>query len=180
MSQLRSSAEVLSGLGSFLDNYLGGCGDTPAEIECRSRATSFRKKVNGNRFYVSLGDDAASNILAIRERGGSNSYTIQITPFFESGGYALTHGAPKKTDGNGNPQLPLLFATGKVPDGWDVSRLQRLLATRQVRLELVFVPHDLWTLPKRGGGRMQGIKANVEMIQITNVRTGDVLGVWPA
>jgi hypothetical protein len=102
-----------------------------------------------------------------------------LTPFFAAGPYALTHGAPKQTDAVGNPLLPLLTLRGKATGDLDALRLQRLIAGRELRVEVVFTPQDVWTLPRKRGEKIRGVKSRIDALQVTNGRTGEVIGSWP-
>jgi hypothetical protein len=126
-----------------------------------------------------LGDESARILSAGRFDAGRREYELQLTPFFAAGRFALTHGAPKQTDTAGNPLLPLLTMRRKAPPEWDASRLQRLIAGRELRVEVVFTPQDVWMLPRKRGDRIRGIKSRINALQVTNGRTGEIIGSWP-
>jgi hypothetical protein len=177
-AQLRSSSETLGSLGAFLEKYVGDC-PTGSAPQCRSTASAFRSRSNKTRFFMLLTDEAAGTLSAGRFDSSRGEYELRLTPFFAAGRYALTHGAPRQTDAAGNPLLPLLTMRGKAPEYWDASRLQRLIAGRELRVELVFTPREVWTLARRRGETIRGVKSRIDAVQVTNGRTGEVIGSWP-
>ncbi len=90
----------------------------------------------------------------------------------------MTHGAPQTTDPNGNPVLPYIRVTAKMPDGWSPPMMARQVGARAFRIQVVFTPQGLWTLPKKGGGALRGVKARFDAVLVQVGRTGDVLGTW--
>jgi hypothetical protein len=177
-AQLRGAAEPLVGLAGFLERYVGDCpaGSAP---QCRSNAVAFRGKANGKRFFLAVSEESTGMLSAGRFDAGRAEYELQLTPFFAAGPYALTHGAPRQMDAAGNPLLPLLVMRHKAPADWDVSRLQRLIAGRELRVEVVFTPQDVWTLVRKRGNVIRGVKSRIDALQVTNGRTGEVIGSWP-
>ena len=67
---------------------------------------------------------------------------------------------------------------GKVPEGESHSSMERLFSMRALRLQLVFTPQEVWSLPKKGGGKIYGVKSRIEAMLVTVGRTGDQLGIW--
>ncbi len=175
---LRSAADPLGNLSSFLEKYIGDC-DSGSGPRCHAQAISFRETSNGRRFVIMLGDDSARLLSAGRFDAASREYELRLTPFFAAGRYAVTHGAPKQTDNAGNPLLPLLTMRRRAPEDWDATRLQRLITGRELRVEVVFTPQDVWTLPRKRGERIRGIKSRINALQVTNGRTGEIVGSWP-
>jgi hypothetical protein len=177
-AQLRGAAEPLPGLSAFLEKYVGDCpaGSPP---QCRSNAREFRSRANGKRFFMLVAEESSGILSAGRFDAGRGEYELQLTPFFASGPYALTHGAPKQMDAAGNPLLPLLIMRHKAPTDWDASRLQRLIAGRELRVEVVFTPQDVWTLVRKRGSVIHGVRSRIDALQVTNGRTGEVIGSWP-
>ncbi|HEX4803454.1 MAG TPA: DUF6066 family protein [Myxococcaceae bacterium] len=175
---LRSSAEPLGGLSAFLEKYIGACGPGSAP-QCESAASSFRSHANAKRFFFAAGDEAASLLSAGRFDEATGEWDLKLTPFFAAGPYALTQGTPRETDAAGNPLIPLIVLRGKAPEGFSASRLQRLISARELRIELVFTPQAVWTLPSKRGGRIRGVRSRIDGLQVLSVRTGEVLASWP-
>ena len=111
---------------------------------------------------------------------GSGEYTVNIAPLFAASGYAVTHGAPKKTDSAGNPIVNVVHAKGKLSEGWRAQDFIRLFATRGLRAQVIFSPQGVWSLPKKGGGKQYGVKAKVEAVLVTIARTGEPVALWMA
>lgn len=178
-AKLRDSADALSSLAGFLDKYGGDCGSImEGGAECGKNAEAFRKAANGHKFYMILTEDSTS-VLAI---GGFNprgaEVTFNLTPFFPGSNSAVTHGAPSKTDAAGNPVLPFIVFKGVLPDGWNVQMMARQVSARQMRLQVIFSPQGVWELPKKGGGKIRGVKAHIDAILVTVGRTGEQVALW--
>ncbi|MBF5044164.1 MULTISPECIES: DUF6066 family protein [Myxococcaceae] len=178
-TQLRSGAEAVGGLGSFLEKYVGEC-EPGAGKACEDKAKAFRKEHDGKRHYLLVGEDSAGMLQPGRFDEGSGELEVNVTPFFPASNYALCQGSPKRTDAKGNPVLGLVRAEGQAPDGWMAGTFQRLFQMRGVRAQVVFVPTGVWSLPKKGGGRIYGVSARIEGIQVQVARTGEPLALWLA
>jgi len=90
----------------------------------------------------------------------------------------VSHGAPSKTDANGNPIMPFLPITGPIPQLGNMTMITRMLNSRQLRVQVVFTPQGLWTLPKKGGGKITGVKTRFDAVLITVGRSGDQIALW--
>lgn len=171
-AKLRDSAEAVGGLGAFIERFVGTCAEGSAvNGECLERAKAFRAKATGKRYYMMVSEDQA--ILALG--GGGGGFSWNLTPFFPAAGSAVTHGAPTRTDAQGNPVLPYFVVPGRAPE---MGSPERLLASRALRLEVIFTPVGLWQLPKKGGGKTTGIKARIEAVAVKVGRTGETVGLW--
>jgi hypothetical protein len=178
-AKLRDSAEALSSLGSFLDKYVGDCGTVmEGGGDCMKVAESFRRGANGKKFYMILTEDSTAvlSMGAFKPQGGE--VELNLTPFFPGSNSAITHGAPSKTDANGNPVLPFITIKGVLPDAWNVQMLARQVSSRAMRLQIVFSPQGVWELPKKGGGKIRGVKTKIEAVLVTVGRTGEQVGLW--
>lgn len=175
--RMRGRAESLGGLSAFLEKYVGDCTDPAGLAECRSNAERYRREVAGKTFFMIVDEDSAitSPGLIDEDRG---EFTVNITPFFAASAYALTQGRPRRTDSNGNPVMPFLHVRGAIPDGENASSLQRMFRTRPFRLQVLFTPQGVWTLPKRGGGQSMGVQAKIHAILVTHTRGGGDIGLW--
>ncbi|MCP3164312.1 DUF6066 family protein [Myxococcus qinghaiensis] len=177
-AKLRDDSEPLGGLGAFLEKYIGACEGALVDPQCKAQAEAFRKKYQGKQLYMIVVEDDASMLSPGPYSPVTGEYTINITPFFPGGRYAMTHGAPKKSDGNGNPVLPYLTVTGTLPDGWNGQIFSRMFSMRGVRAQVVFTPQGVWSLPKKGGGKNFGVTARIDGLIVTEGRTGTQLGLW--
>ena len=178
-ARLRDTAEALSSWGAFLDKYVGDCGPiSEGGADCVKNAEAFRKSANGKKFYMILTEDSTAvlSMGAFNPKGGE--VTFNLTPFFPGSNSAITHGAPTKTDANGNPVLPFITFQGTLPDSWNVQMMARQVGARQMRLQLVFSPQGMWELPKKGGGKIRGVKAKLEAVLVTVGRTGEQVALW--
>jgi hypothetical protein len=177
-AQLRDQAEALGSLSTFLDKYIGECAGMFVSPSCRSDAEAFRGKYGGRKLYMIVREEVATMLSPGPYQPGSGNYTIQVIPSFPGGAYALTQGTPTQTDSAGNPLLPLIRISGTTPQGWAATDFLRLFSARQVRAQIVFTPQGVWTLPRKSGGKAQGVAARLEAILLTDARTGEPLGLW--
>src|SRR5262249_50984764 len=150
--QLKDSAEPVGGLGTFLERYIGECAGAVGP-QCRSNATGFRSRARSRTFYMLVGEETANSLSVGSFDSAQSELTLQLVPFFASGPYALTHGAPKTVDADGNPLLPLLLVRAKAGEEWSPDRVQRMISSRGFRLEVIFTPEDVWTLARKRGGK---------------------------
>jgi hypothetical protein len=177
-AQLRDQAEPLGSLSTFLDKYIGECSGMFVGPSCRGDAEAFRKKYEGKKLYMIIGEEAATMLSPGPYQPGSGNYVIQVTPYFPGGSYALTQGVPSQTDAAGNPLVPYLRISGTTPEGWAATDFMRLFSTHQIRAQIVFTPQGVWSLPRKRGGKALGVAARVEAILLTHSRTGEPLGLW--
>jgi hypothetical protein len=178
-ARVRDAASTLDGsLASFLDRYIGECNDAFEGQSCKQNAAAYRKKMSGKNFYVIIPEEAATMLRPGPYDPRSGQYTVLVTPFFPAGGYALTKGQPKRLDGAGNPVMPLLALHGKMPAGWDPMSFQRLFRRRELRVQLVFSPEGVWSMGKRGGKKLSGVKAKLVALMVTYSRTGDPVATF--
>ncbi|OJT22601.1 hypothetical protein BO221_22835 [Archangium sp. Cb G35] len=177
-AQLRDQAEALGSLSSFLDKYIGECAGLFVNPSCKSNAEAFRAKYGGRKLYMIVGEDAATMLTPGPYQPGSGNYTIQVLPYFPGDAYALTQGMPTQTDSAGNPLLPLIRITGTTPEGWAATDFLRLFSSKKIRAQIVFTPQGVWTIPRKQGGKAQGVAARIEAILLTFAPTGDPLGLW--
>jgi hypothetical protein len=180
-SRLREGAEPISALGAFLDKYVGECGDVlSGGAECKANSNAFRKEATGKRHYLIVSEDSATMIQPGAYDPINHDFTYNVTPFFPAGGYALTQGAPKHTDGAGNPVLPLVYIKAKLPETFNAGSMARLIGIHGLRMQVIFTPQGVWTLAKKGGGKMFGVQARVEALLLTIGRTGEEIAFWSA
>lgn len=176
--ELRKDAQPFDGsLGELLELYLGDCGQASATANCRNRARDFQAQARGRRFYTLIREDEAGMLGMSPGTSRGGDFTVEVTPFFPGGEHALTNAVPKKTDPQGNPILAVLMIPGTLPGVETVDDMQRLFKNRGARLELLFRPEEPWALAKKGGGKLTGVKAKLDAIQVTS-RTGAVLATW--
>lgn len=180
-ARLRDNAEPLASVGAFVDKYVGEC--TSAVLggaECARNTEGFRRAANGKKYYLIVTEGTA-NVLRMGEVDiGSGKFILNLTPLFTGSNSAVTHGTPSKLDGNGNLVLPFIRIESVLPDGWSPAMMGRQVQAQGLRLQVVFTVQDLWTLPKKGGGKVRGVKARFDGIVVTDGRTGTQIGAWYA
>jgi hypothetical protein len=176
-AKLRDSAEAIEGLGNFLDKYVGDCGN---DVECKKNTETFRTAANGKKFYMIITEDSVNTLQMGSYDPGSQTFVLNLTPFFPASGSAVTGGAPSRTDANGNPVMPFMALKGEVAEGGNASSVARMVQMKTLRLQVVFTPQGLWSLPKKGGGKLIGVKAHIDGVLVTVGRTGEQVALYTA
>lgn len=177
--KLRDQAEPLTSVGSFVEKYVGECASPLlGGAECEKNAEIFRRGATNKKFYMIITEDSAGVLQLGEVNVGQGTLTLNLTPFFAGSNSAITHGAPSRTDSNGNPVLPFLRIPSQLPEGWNPGLMARQVQAKALRLQIVFTPQGLWTLPKKGGGSIKGVKARLEAVLVTVGRTGEQVGLW--
>lgn len=178
-AKLRDQAEALTSVASFVDKYVGDCASPLlGGSECAKNADIFRRGATGKKFYMIITEDS-SGVLQMGEVNiGKGTLTLNLTPFFAGSNSAITHGAPSKTDASGNPVLPFIRIPSELPEGWNPGLMARQVQSKALRMQIVFTPQGVWSLPKKGGGTIKGVKAKFEAVLVTVGRTGEQIGLW--
>jgi hypothetical protein len=177
-AKVRDSSQPLkTTLGAFLESYVGDCSDVLEGPACKQHAEAFRQKHTGQRYYVIISEEQATMLRAGPFNPARGEFQVLVTPFFPGNGYALTQGAPKHTDSQGNPVLPLLVFKGVLPDGWDPVRFQRLFQNHELRVQLVFTPQSVWNLQGKHK-KFMGVRAKIDAMLVTYARTGDPVAAY--
>lgn len=180
-AKLRDNAEAIASLGGFIEQYAGSCGPKLlGGAECEKNADTFRRGATGKKFYMIVTEETAGVLSMGDPNRDTGGFTLNLTPFFGAGGAGLSHGAPAKTDKDGNPILPFMPIDATLPDGWNLGMMSRQVMARGLRIQVVFTPQGLWQVPKKGGGAVRGVKAKFNAVLITVGRTGEQVGLWLA
>ncbi|HEU4759544.1 MAG TPA: DUF6066 family protein, partial [Dehalococcoidia bacterium] len=108
----KSGSTPTEGLSTFLSKYVGSC-TKESGPQCAKAADEYRRQNKGKKLYLSLDD--ATPVVSIGGKGDGGEVVLNITPFFAGGEYALTSGAPSRTDAAGNPVMPLIRVKGQAP-----------------------------------------------------------------
>lgn len=181
-ASLRDKASPVESLSSFLSSFVGECGSDPIDgADCKKKVDAFHREALGKTYYVILDDDAQR---LVQPRGFSpttQEMEFALTPFFESAGLALTNGQPSKLDAEGRPVIPLIRMVSVLADGVMPMDVDRAFRTGSIRMQVVFKPLGLWRLPKKGGkGYVEGVKAQVLGVRLSESRSGNTVATWPA
>ncbi len=177
-AKLRDNAEALTSLNNFVEHFVGTCASTlMGGAECEKNAETFRKAAIGKKFYMIVVEDSTA-VLAMGEGGMGGEFNLNLTPFFAASDSALTDGAPTKTDARGNPIMPFIRIASALPEGWNMGIMGRQVQAHALRMQIVFTVQGLWTLPKKGGGTIKGVKTKFEGVVVTVGRTGEAVGSW--
>lgn len=176
-AKLRDAAEKLGSLSEFIENYAGSCGPLMT-AQCEEKRKEFRRGADGRKHYMIVTEDSASVLSMGDANPISGDFVLNMTPFFSAGDSAITHQAPSKTDASGNAVLPYIRIPSKIPDGWTMQLMNRQVQARALRIQVVFTPEGVWSLPKKGGGQIRGIKTRFDGVIVQIGRTGETIGLW--
>lgn len=178
--KLRDQAEPLGTVNAFVEKFVGDCASRMlGGGECEKNAEVFRQGATGKKYYMIV-TEGTSSVLSMGEVKMQGAFVLNLTPFFPASNMALTHGAPTKTDGDGNPVMPFIRIDSMMPDAWTVAMMARQVQAQGLRVQIVFTPQGVWTLPKKGGGSLKGVKAKFDAVLVTVGRTGETIGAWYA
>ncbi len=179
-AKLRDQAEALATLSAFMEKYVGDCGPKMLAGNCEKNSAVFRRGATGKKFYMIVTEES-SGVLSLGEANmRQGTFVLNMTPFFSAAGMGLSQGSPTKTDQDGNPVLSFLRIEAKMPEGWDMATVARQTQSRGFRIQIVFTPEGTWTLPKRGGGVIHGVKARFDGVLVQVGRTGEQVGLYVA
>jgi hypothetical protein len=179
-ANLRDKAEVMGAVSAFVEKYVGDCASRlMGGADCERNSENFRKASTGKKFYM-ISTEGTSNVLSMGEvKPHTGEFILNFTPFFTASGLAITQDAPTKTDASGNPIIPFIRINGRMPDNWNPAMMTRQVQSQQLRLQAVFTPLGVWSLPKKGGP-LRGVRAKFEGVLVTVGRTGETVGLWLA
>lgn len=177
--KLRDQAEAMGAMSAFIEKYVGDCASKMlGGSECERNAEVFRQGATGKKFYMIVTEETSAVLQMGEVKVKNGEFVLNLTPFFAASGSAITHGQPSKTDADGNPVLPFIRIESQLPENWNPAMMARQVQGQALRLQIVFTPQGVWTLPKKGGGTMKGVKAKFEAVLVTVGRTGDQVGLW--
>lgn len=178
--KLRDQAEPLGTVNAFVEKFVGDCASRMmGGGECEKNAEVFRQGATGKKYYMIV-TEGTSSVLSMGEVKMQGAFVLNLTPFFPAANMALTHGAPSKTDGDGNPVMPFIRIDSMMPEAWTVAMMARQVQAQGLRVQIVFTPQGVWTLPKKGGGSLKGVRAKFDAVLVTVGRTGETIGAWYA
>ncbi len=167
---LRDRAQRLDSLGPFLEKYIGSCRDELTRYDCEHNVREQRRGLDRNVYAASVAEQTLEIVRPERTRGG---YRFFITPFIDGGGFALTHGEPRKQDASGRPLIAFVVVDGVLPEGMDELALESALRTGRLELEVLFRPEGTWKLKRRGEpGYYEGVKARFLALRLVESRSG--------
>lgn len=171
-AKVRDQSQAVESLGAFLERYVGTCTDLVEKGTCEANAKRARAEMTGKLFYAILGSEATRMLKPGPYNPGTREFTIEMTPFFQANGLALTDGQPEGQDPQGRPRIRNQPIVATLPPDWMPMDMERLLRTQNLKIHLVFKPIGLWTLGK-GDKKVDGVKAKFVGVRLTEARTGD-------
>ena len=166
---VRRQAERLDSLPAFLERYVGACRDVYTRADCERNVASARRAFQGKKLFARVGDGAAE-LMRARSEGGR--FRIELVPFIDGGGLALTHGAPLRQDDRGRPVIGLVVLQGELSPSIGDLEFQSPFRTGNVEMEVVFEVQGTWKMKRRDGGYYEGVKARFLALRLVDPRTG--------
>lgn len=171
-AKLRDESQAVESLSAFLSRYIGTCTDIEERASCLANAKKARNELAGKNFYVILEGEAVRVLKGGAFNPATREYTIEMTPFFDAGGLALTNGEPKGQTPDGLPRIQIEPIVAKLPPDQLPMDMDRLFRTQSIKLHLIFKPVGIWTLNGKNG-KIEGVKAKFLSVRLTYNRTGD-------
>lgn len=177
--KLRDRSQPVESLTAFLERFVGSCSSlTESSATCMANARKARAELSGRLFYLILDTNSAQMLTAGPYNPATRQIRLDLTPFFEAGGLALTDGEPTGQDTHGQPRIQRMPLMVTLPDDWMPMDMERLLRSQNIRIHLVFKALGIWNMPnKSGGNKMEGVKAKFLAVRLTNARTGDEIAL---
>jgi hypothetical protein len=166
---VRNRAERLDSLNSFLERYVGSCRDVFTRVDCERNVATARRAVHGKVLVARVADGAAE---LVRAHSDGGRFRIDVTPFIDGGGYALTNGEPLRPDAAGRPVIGLVTLQGVLPPGTGDLEFFSPFRTGNVEMEVVFEVKGTWRMKRRDGGFYEGVKARFLALRLVDPRTG--------
>ena len=166
---VRQGAERLDSLPAFLERYVGVCKDVYARVDCERNVAAARRSFAGKTLVARVADGAAELVHA---RSDGARFRIELTPFIDGGGFALTHGTPLHQDAQGRPVIGLVVLSGSLPIGVGDLEFQSPFRTGNVEMEVVFEVQGTWKMKRRDGGFYEGVRARFLALRLVDPRTG--------
>lgn len=166
---LSREAVRLESLAAFLDRYVGTCRDPYTRTDCERNVAVARRTFQGKKLFARVGEGTSE---LVRARASGGRFRIELTPFIDGGGLALTHGAPLRQDEQGRPVIGLVVLQGELPATEGELEFQSPFRTGNVEMELVFEVQGTWKMRRRDGGFYEGVRARFLALRLVDPRTG--------
>jgi hypothetical protein len=170
---VRRGAERVDNLATFLERYVGTCKDVYTRAECERNVAGARRALQGKVLVARVTEGVPE---LVRPRCDGERWRIDVTPFLDGGGLALTHGAPIRLDEQGRPVIGLLVLQGTLPPGTSELDFHSPFRTGNVEMEVVFTVEGTWKMKRRDGGFYEGVKARFLGLRLVDPRTGAEIG----
>jgi len=167
--RLSQRAERLESLGAFLERYVGSCRDVYTRADCERNVAAARQAFRGKKLVARVAEGASE---LVRARTAGNRFRIELTPFIDGGGLALTNGAPLRQDEKGRPVIGLVILQGDLPAAVGDLEFQSPFRTGNVEMEVVFEAEGTWKMKRRDGGFYEGVRARFLALRLVDPRTG--------
>jgi hypothetical protein len=179
-ADIKAKAEPQLSLGEFVERFFGTCpaDKSKAAKDCEKKVEATRATFIGKPYFSAF-EDSLSGIFRVQSVDvTSGEFEALLTPFFAAGDSAITQGAPKSIDRDGNPMFNMIVLHGTMPEAWTASSLRRAIESGGIRIEVVFTPLGVWKAQRKGGPEIHGIKSRIDGVSITIRRTGEHLATW--
>ncbi len=166
---VRRGAERVDNLVTFVERYVGTCKDVYTRAECERNVAAARRALEGKVLVARVADGVPE---MVRARSDGERWRIDVTPFVDAGGLALTNGAPLKADDQGRPVIGLVVLEGRLAPGTTDLEFNAPFRTGNVEMEVVFTVQGTWKMKRRDGGFYEGVKARFLGLRLVDPRTG--------
>jgi hypothetical protein len=168
---MKEEATRVESLSGFLERYVGNCKDPFEQVACQQNVRQTRQTYRNKTLFVNVGERIGEMIKA--ESDGSGGFRLLVTPFIDGGGYALTHGKPRRQDAQGRPLIDYVVVKGDLPEGMGEMEFRSTFRAGNVSMELLFRPEGVWKMRRRTeAGFYEGVTARFVGMRLVNQRTG--------
>jgi hypothetical protein len=173
----RDTAQSVSNLGRFLEEYVGDCEhDSPGfdKHGCETKAQSARERYRGRTLMMEV--EGSSDQISVAEFDkGKNMFRVHFTPFFSERGLGMSVGKPSRLTSEGYPVVKNVPIWVKLPKGETEFIFRRALERGNVRIELLIKPQRAWIMKSRAGENVRGADVALVGVRVYGGRGSEVL-----
>ena len=173
----RNTAQTISNLGRFLEEYVGDCEhDSPGfdKNGCERQAKSARDRYRGRTLILEL-EGGGEQIQVAEFDQTRRMFRVHLTPFFSERGLGLSVGRPSRLTSEGYPVVRNVPIWVKLPKDESEFIFRRDLERGNVRIELLVKPKNAWIMKARSGERVRGAEVALVGVRVYGSRGSDVL-----
>jgi hypothetical protein len=175
--RVRDSAQAVSNLGRFLEEYVGDCEhDAPGfdRKGCEAKAKDAREKYRGRTLLLEL--EGGSDQISVAEFDQTKGmFRVHLTPFFSERGLGLSVGKPSRLTAEGYPVVKNVPIWVKLPKDESEFIFRRDLERGNVRIELLVRPQRAWVMKAKSGEVVRGAEVALAGVRVYGSRGSAVL-----
>jgi hypothetical protein len=174
--RVRDSAQTVSNLGRFLEEYVGDCEHDEPRFDkagCEQKAKEARERFKGRTLMLELEPGEQVKVAEFDKSKGM--FRVHLTPFFSERGLGLSVGKPSRLTPEGYPVVKNVPIWVKLPKDESDFIFRRALERGDVRLELLVKPQRAWVMKTKTGEVLRGAEVALVGVRVYGSRGSDVL-----